>query len=42
MFYENLDLDNIVTPVKVDILIKMLKDSGYDPGEIQYLESGFS
>ena len=39
---ENFDLQNIVTPVKVNALIKALKEANYDANKIKYLEKGFT
>ena len=41
MDFENFDLKNIVTPVKVDIYEQLLKDSGYDEAKTKYLVKGF-
>ena len=41
MYYENFDLTTVVTPVKVDVFESMLKDSNYNPVEIDFLVSGF-
>ena len=38
----NLDLINIVTPVQVDKYEELLINSGYDPFEIKFLNSGCS
>ena len=32
----------VITPVKVDRLIKLLKDTNYDHNEIRFLEEGFT
>ena len=37
----NLDLENIVTPVKADTLEKLLKEAGYDKEKSEYLVKGF-
>ena len=37
----NSDLENIVTPVKVDVLERLLKQSNYDTQETEYLVNGF-
>ena len=42
MFYENFNLINIVTPVKAECFIKLLKKADYNPQEIQYLQEGFT
>ena len=41
VFHQNLDLDNIVTPVKVDVLTKLLRKTFYPESEILFLEHGF-
>ena len=40
-FYVNKDLDSVVTLVKVDRLVELLKASSYPEHEIQFLEQGF-
>ena len=40
-YYENFDLKNIITPIKVDVFEKLLKESGYDPGKTRFLVEGF-
>ena len=40
-YAENFDLENIVTPIKVDALVKALEEAQYDKKEIAYLENGF-
>ena len=39
--YENLNLKDIVTPVKVGVYEQLLKESGYDKDKTRYLVSGF-
>ena len=39
---ENLDLNNIITPVDAKCLDKLLKESCYDPEETEYLVNGFT
>ena len=39
---ENLDLENIYTPVRVDLLIERLVASNYDQNEIEFLRQGFT
>ena len=41
LFYENLDLENIKTPVNVDIFHDLLKQSSYNKKEIEFLVDGF-
>ena len=39
--FQNLDLENIVTPVDPKVLQKYLVESNYDPDETQFLVQGF-
>ena len=39
--YENFDLENVVTPVRVDVFEKLLKESKYDPVKAARLVEGF-
>ena len=41
LYFSNTDLKNIVTPVKVDVLVDMLKSAGYPRQETEYLDNGF-
>ena len=41
MYYENFDLQNLVTPVKCDELVRLLKETAYDPQETEFLRLGF-
>ena len=41
-YFYNDDLTNIITPVNVELLVKLLKDSDYDPSETEFLQNGFS
>ena len=41
LHFENFDLDNIVTPVNVDVLERLLLDANYDKKETEYLVNGF-
>ena len=41
-FYTNHDLELLVTPVKVEVLAKLLKESKYNPVETQFLCQGFT
>ena len=38
----NEDLENIYSPVRVEILVKLLRELKYDSQEIAYLEKGFT
>ena len=38
----NMDLENIITPVKAQVLNKFLKDSGYDEKKTKFLVDGFT
>ena len=40
--YQNLDLKNIVTPVKVKIYESLLKQAGYEEQKTRYLVEGFT
>ena len=40
-WFENYDLHTIVTPVKVNVLERLLHDSGYDEQKSNYLIRGF-
>ena len=39
--FENLNTKDIITPIRVDILEKLLKESKYDEAETGYLVDGF-
>ena len=39
--YENKDLESVVSPVKADLLIRLLKETNYDREEIEFLERSF-
>ena len=41
LYFENMDLTNIVTLVKSDRLIQMVKESKYDKSEIAFFEVRF-
>ena len=41
-YFENLDLNNIITHVKVEELTKLLRQSNYDEEKIKFLEDGFT
>ena len=41
MYYQNMDLKSVVSPVKSERLVKQLKAAKYDPLEIIFLENGF-
>ena len=42
VFHENFNLDDIVTPVKVNELVRLLKLSNYNEKEIEFLRRGFT
>ena len=42
VYYENFDLQNIITPVKAEVLVSLLKEMGYDANKIKFLEDGFT
>ena len=41
LYYQNFDLHNIQTPVVVDELVKLLRETGYDHEKTKFLEEGF-
>ena len=41
LYFENFDLTNMVTPVDVDSLKSLLKQTNYDDGEMEFLLQGF-
>ena len=41
LWYENFDIENVVTPVNVNNLRKALKNSGFDKAKTEYLCNGF-
>ena len=41
MYFENFDIQSVVTPVKVDVLDRLLRDSNYDSTEREFLVQGF-
>ena len=42
IYHFNDDLSNIVTPVNADLLVQLLRESNYDPQEIDFLHKGFT
>ena len=42
LYYENFDLESIVSPVKVGRFIQLLRKAKYDPIEIEFLENGLT
>ena len=40
--FENFDLENIITPVNVQVFEQLLTQAQYDPSEINYLVNGFT
>ena len=42
MFYENFDVEKVVTPVNVKVLKQLLIESNYDKKETDFLISGFT
>ena len=40
-YFENYDLENIKTPINVDLLERLLIDTNYDSGETQFFVEGF-
>ena len=41
MYFENFDLENVVSPVNVDMLEALLRESQYDEEETRFLTHGF-
>ena len=41
-YYENLDLDEIISPVDADKFISLLEKHNYDPDATCFLKDGFS
>ena len=41
LFYENYDLENLVTPVKAERLEFLLRQAGYDSEKSEFLVQGF-
>ena len=41
MYFENYDLESVITPVKVDILEQFLRETKYDIKKTNKLISGF-
>ena len=39
--FENYDLESIITPVKVDKLVRLLHQAHYPSDEVKFLEDGF-
>ena len=42
MYYENYDLTQVVTPVKIENLKKLLVESKYDQGKTNFPIEGFT
>ena len=42
LYFENFDLENVVTPVNVEALRKLLHDTNYDKHKIEFLVDGFT
>ena len=42
LYYENFDLDNLITPIKIDRFCQLMKQAEYDPNEIEFLRKGFT
>ena len=40
--FENKDLTSIITPVRTDMLRKLLTEAGYPEEKIKYLHDGFT
>ena len=41
-YFHNYDLDSIQTPVRVEVLTRLLREANYDENKIRYLEEGFT
>ena len=41
LYFESRNLEDIITPVRVNKLEQMLTESGYNPGKRQFLVNGF-
>ena len=41
MCYEDFDCEDVVTPIRVKVLEKFLKQINYDKSESEYIQSGF-
>ena len=42
MYYKNNDLENIISPVRIEVLTRLLTQAGYDQNEIDFLHDGFT
>ena len=42
LMYKNLDLENMVTPIKADVFGKLLKEANYDEEKTNFIISGFT
>ena len=42
MYFENFDLSTVVTPLKVNQFIQLLKEANYAESEIDFLQEGFT
>ena len=42
VYHENFDLKNVVTPVNVPVLRRLLEETHYDTNKTQFLLEGFS
>ena len=41
-YYENYNLEDIITPINVRKLVQLLTEAGYSETEIQFLNEGFT
>ena len=41
LYYENFDMDSLVTPVNPDVFECLLKESNYDPAKTKFVVNGF-
>ena len=42
VYFQDLELNNIVTPVKVGKFVRLLKEYDYDPEQTTFSEQGFT
>ena len=42
LYFENFDLETLVTPINVDRFCELLRESDYDKNEIQFIWNGFN
>ena len=42
LYHENFDLENVISPVKVEVLQQLLRETNYNNKEIEFLVDGFT